>query len=341
MSRQDMKAWIRHVITAGQREVIPVMTHPGIELTGKRVIDAVRSGEVHAEAIIALNRKYPASAATMIMDLTVEAEAFGAEVVFPEEEVPCIVGRLLHDYREVEALQIPSLAAGRFPEYLKANRIVTDAVCDKPVLGGCIGPFTLAGRLFDMTEMMMAMYTEPETVRLLLRKCTSLITAYCLAMKENGAAGVIMAEPAAGLISNDDCSQFSSAYVRQIVAEVQDDHFMVVLHNCGNTGHCTSAMLETGAMAYHFGNRIDMLEALKACPEEVLVMGNLDPVCLFKQASAAEMKQATRDLLQATAPWKNFVLSSGCDVPPHTPFENIEVFYEALREYNESFEKGV
>ena len=90
-------------------------------------------------------------------------------------------------------------------------------------------------------------------------------------MKERGAAGVIIAEPAAGLISNEDCSEFSSKYVKEIVDKVQDDHFMVVLHNCGNTGHCTQAMLEAGAMAYHFGNKIDITEALKQCPEDVLV----------------------------------------------------------------------
>ena len=111
---------------------------------------------------------------------------------------------------------------------------------------------------------------------------------------------------------------------------------MVVLHNCGNTGHCTQAMLEAGAMAYHFGNKIDITEALKQCPEDVLVMGNLDPVGLFKQASAAEVKEATREMLKVTSSWKNYILSSGCDVPPHSPLENIEAFYEALEEYNQT-----
>lgn len=30
-----------------------------------------------------------------------------------------------------------------------------------------------------------------------------------------------------------------------------------------------------------------------------------------------------------------FVISTGCDVPPHVPHCNIEAFYEALNEYNE------
>ena len=34
--------------------------------------------------------------------------------------------------------------------------------------------------------------------------------------------------------------------------------------------------------------------------------------------------------------WKNFVLSTGCDVPPHIPAENIEAFYQALTNFNRS-----
>lgn len=330
----DMKAWSREVMADSRRVAVPIMTHPGIELCGYTVRQAVTDGRIHAEAICKLNEAFPAAACTVIMDLTVEAEAFGAEVVFAENEVPNIVGRLVSDRASVEALQIPSLEAGRVPEYLKANRLAAGRITDKPIFGGCIGPFSLAGRLFDMSEMMMALYTEPDTIRLLLDKCSEFIMEYLRAMKATGVNGVIIAEPAAGLVSNEDCSAFSSAYIKKIVEELQDDRFMVVLHNCGNTGHCTAAMAETNAAGLHFGNKIDMVAALKECPAEALVMGNLDPVGVFKMASAEKVREETLALLRNTAEWPNYVLSTGCDVPPEVPMENIRAFYEALNEYN-------
>lgn len=317
-----------------KRVAIPIMTHPGIELTGNTVRQAVTDGTVHADAICALNEKYPAAAVTAIMDLTVEAEAFGAQVLFSENEIPNITGRLVSDMESIQALVVPGLDAGRVQEYLKANRITAERIKDKPVYGGCIGPFSLAGRLYDMTELMMSIYLEPDTVTLLLEKCTEFILKYVQAMKETGISGVIMAEPAAGLISNDDCNTYSTAYVKKIVEAVQDDSFIVILHNCGNTGHCTDAMVKSGARGLHFGNRADMVEALKECPSDLLVMGNIDPVCVMQQASAEKVKEETRALLDATSAWGNFILSTGCDVPPHIPFENIEAFYEALDEYN-------
>lgn len=69
-----------------KRGVLPIMTHPGIEMIGREVYDAVTDGRVHYEAIKAVNEAYPQSAAaTVIMDLTVEAEAFGSEISFPEK----------------------------------------------------------------------------------------------------------------------------------------------------------------------------------------------------------------------------------------------------------------
>lgn len=79
--------WTNEALKGEKRLVIPIMTHPGIELCGKTVKDAVTNGQTHAEAIIKLNETYPANGATVIMDLTVEAEAFGAKIIFPEDEV--------------------------------------------------------------------------------------------------------------------------------------------------------------------------------------------------------------------------------------------------------------
>ena len=329
----DMKNWIASVIASPQRVAVPIMTHSGIELLGYTVNDAVTNGEVHYQAIKVLSEKYPSEASSVIMDLTVEAEAFGAEIYFSENEVPSVVGRLVSTPEEIEKLEIPSLDTARLPEYIKANRLVA-AEATKLVLAGCIGPYSLAGRLSDMSEIMMAMYIDPDSIKLLLSKCTEFITKYCQALKEAGANGVLIAEPAAGLLSNDACMEFSSLYVKQIVDKVQDDFFSVILHNCGNTGQCTEAMVYTGAAGYHFGNGIDMVSALNDCPKDALVMGNIDPVSVLKMASSQQVYEQTMQLLTDTAAYPNFVLSSGCDTPPEIPFANIEMFYQALNDYN-------
>jgi len=93
-------------------------------------------------------------------------------------------------------------------------------------------------------------------------------------------------------------------------------------------------MIYTGANAYHFGNAIDMVETLKVCPKDKLIMGNVDPVRVMKMKTPDEIKAYVSDLLNRTAEFDNFVLSTGCDLPPHVPAVNVEAFFEALEEFN-------
>jgi len=330
----NMSEWIQDIIQSNVRQTIPIMIHPGIEIIGKTVKDAVQNGEVHAKAIKALSDKYPSAATTVIMDLTVEAEAFGCKIEFPEDDMPHIIGNLVSTAQEIEELQVPPLTAGRVIEYIKANRLTVEDIPGKPVFAGVIGPFSLAGRLYDMSEIMVACYLEPDAIAMLLDKCTQFIIEYCSELKRIGCAGVVIAEPAAGLLSNDDCLQYSSIYVKTIIDRLQDDNFMIILHNCGNKGHCTDAMLYTGAKLYHFGNAIDMVEALAQCPQDVLVMGNIDPVGILKMMTPEKVKAETLNLLEKTSMYPNYVLSTGCDVPPHVPLVNIQAYYEALNQFN-------
>jgi len=329
----NMHQWVKSILANPTRLAIPVMTHPGVELIGKTINDVVTNGQTHFESLKAVNDRYPTAAATTVMDLTVEAEAFGAHTTFYEHEIPTVKGSIVNDLASVQALHIPTLSDKRLPQYLEASSLAA-ANIDKPVFSGCIGPFSLAGRLFDMTEIMTACYLEPETVHLLLRKCTDFLLLWCSALKATGTSGIVMAEPAAGLLDNDFCLEFSSKYIAEITSKVQDNHFLLILHNCGNTGHCTDAMLQSGAAALHFGNAIDMPTALSQVPAEILVLGNLDPVRVFKSATPAEVYAKTLELLDATAAHPNFILSSGCDTPPGTPLVNIDAFFKALDDFN-------
>ena len=86
---------MQDIINSGKVAAVPVMTHPGIEIIGETVRKAVTDGETHHRASKARADNYPPAAAPVRMDLTVEAEAFGAEISFPENEVPAVIGHLL------------------------------------------------------------------------------------------------------------------------------------------------------------------------------------------------------------------------------------------------------
>jgi len=330
----DIKNWINGIVRSEIKNAMPVLTYPGLNFTGEKVSDIVTRGEAQYNCIKILAERYPSAASLMAMDLSVEAEAFGSRIYLRDNEVPLIKSRLIHDSLMIQNLKIPKVGTARTFEFLKAAKLAAKNINNKPVFGNMIGPFSLAGRLFDISEMLVFTLVDIENSHKLISKCSEFLKEYALMYKECGVDGIMIAEPAAGLLSADMCEEYSSTYIRDIVDYVQDDRFMVILHNCGNTIELVESMASTGALALHFGNAIDIMEILNKAPTDRLIFGNIDPVSIIKNSDSHKIKSTVRNLLEKAAGYRNFVLSSGCDIPYGTPEENIDAFFEALEEYN-------
>jgi uroporphyrinogen decarboxylase len=143
-----------------------------------------------------------------------------------------------------------------------------------------------------------------------------------------------MAEPAAGLLSPGGLAKYSSAFVKKIVDETQTENFSIVLHNCGAKIAHVPKILESGAEIYHFGAVMDIEKALTQIPREVILAGNLDPTSVFHSSTPEEVAEHTNSLLIRTSQYRNFIISSGCDIPPGTPIKNLETFYNTVKLFN-------
>ncbi len=331
--KRNMNHWLRDLRTSMVKKPIPILSFPSIQLLGTDVRGLIGSSELLAHGMEQIADRCQTAAAVSMMDLSVEAEAFGAAVRFTPDEVPTVTGRLVETAGQAEALAVPAVGAGRTGRYVEAIGKAAGLITDRPVLSGVIGPFSLAGRLLDMTEIMVKCYDEPETVHVVLEKSAAFLTEYIQAYRSAGANGVIMAEPAAGLLSPWLNDEFSTRYVRQIATAVQDESFLLIYHNCGNTVPLLDSILANGAGAYHFGNAVDMENILSLLPGDVVAMGNVDPAGQFRNGTPASVYQATTKLLERCGKYPNWVISSGCDIPPMTPWENIDAFFAAVRDY--------
>lgn len=316
----------------GHRRALPILSFPAAQKLGVTVEQLVKDASLQADTMALIAAETETLAAVSLMDLSVEAEAFGARVQYFTDEVPAVVGQLVCDLDEADALEVPDLTKGRASTCVEGIRLAKERISDKPVLAGMIGPYSLAGRLMDVTEIMYVCYDEPEAVHEVLKKATEYLIAYAGAMKAAGADGVVIAEPLAGILSPDMAAEFSHPYVKQIVDALQEENFAVIYHNCGNSvSHMLSGIFTIGAAAYHFGNAVDMAFVMANAPADALCMGNIDPAAQFVQGTPESMTTATKDLLDACGSYPNFVISSGCDIPFHAKWENIQAFFDALK----------
>ena len=330
----NMKLWLEEVKNSKIKKPMPVLSFPSVSLLGVSVKEITANSDLQAKGMSLIAKKYDTLASVSMMDLSVEAQAFGAQVRFSDDEVPTVVGALITSLEEADALQIPSVSAGRCPIYVEAIKKAKELITDRPVFAGVIGPFSLAGRLMDVSEAMINCYDDPDMVHVVLQKVSDFIIQYINEYKKVGANGVFMAEPLAGMLSPYLVEEFSETYVKRIVDAVQTDDFLVIYHNCGdNILLMTDSILRTGSAAYHFGNSVKMSDMLKKMPQDIVVMGNVDPANQICNGTPQSVKESTTEIMNECCGYANFVISSGCDIPPASPWSNIEAFFDAVNDY--------
>ena len=330
--KRNMKQWAADLIAAPVKKPLPLLSFPCVQLMGVSVKQLVMSSDLQAKGMKLVADRVDAAASVSLMDLSVEAEAFGASIHISEDEVPTVVGALITEEDEADALQIPTVGAGRTGLCVEAIRHAAEMITDRPVLAGVIGPYSLAGRLMDVSEIMILCYDEPDMVHTVMEKCTAFLTEYCRAFREAGANGVVIAEPLTGLLSPGLAREFSHPYVEKLIAAVQTEDFCVIYHNCGdNVPHMITDIYQLGAAGYHFGDAIDMMSVLPQAPGDVPVMGNVSPAAQFRGGTPESIGAVTKELLKTCGAYPNFVISGGCDIPPQSPWDNIDAFFAAAK----------
>lgn len=265
------------------------------------------------------------------MDLSVEAECFGGEVFFFDTDAPSIKNRFINSEDQIVHLNIPHVGLKRDKLYLDVASRIVSLKKTTPFFAGATGPFTLAGRLFGITEIFNLTIEDESSTKKLIEKCSQYLLNYIFEFKNIGCDGVLIAEPLAGLLSPGSMHNFSSKYIQSLVGEVQSDDFQVIYHNCGAKKVHLDAIYETGAAVFHFGAPMDMIAALDKSGEGKIVSGNLDPTKIFLSTDHQFVIHSAKELMGVMKPYPNFLIATGCDLNMRTPLQNISSFFSITR----------
>jgi uroporphyrinogen decarboxylase len=310
-----------------RRLVMPLMGFPGIQLTHSTIWQNIFNGELQSRTIRALVDRFEPDGAFFIMDLAVEAGAIGLPVTFSLNESPTVSAHPVRDVSDLAQFRVlDPLHDGRMRAYLDAMRRLQD--WDGLTGAYVTGPFTLAGLMIGATEIAMATLDKPDLVHVAAEFALEVVIPYARALMDAGADLICILEPTAMFLSPTAFRTFSGAYVSRLIDALET---MTLLHICGDTAHLVDAMCETGADGLSLDAPMDFPATAERMPGEVVLVGNVDPVEVMAQGTPASVRASVEGLLSRMAPYPNFMLSTGCDLPPETPLANIQAFMDAGR----------
>lgn len=305
--------------------VVPIVGLYSSNISGTSPSNLLHDGSKQAESQLLAQSTFGYDGVFTIMDLTVEAEALGAGVEFPERRFPYVRYHPLADAELYNELPPLSVEGSRLSVFVDATRRMAREAGQRMLVSSfVIGPFTLAGHLLGIEELMEVTTEEPSLALDLVRYCADVIEPYVDALIDAGATNIVILEPSASnsVISPTFFERFSYPFLERVVSRCHTNDILATLHICGRTSRIIEKMADTKADVLSVDSLVPLADARVALDGKTALMGNVDTSLLINgkpQDIADASQECTKDMEGSSG----FILSTSCDVPMETPEDNI------------------
>jgi [methyl-Co(III) methanol-specific corrinoid protein]:coenzyme M methyltransferase len=261
---------------------------------------------------------------------TFEAEALGCKVKRGgKENIPGIDHPPPYKLDDVPTFPDDFLQRGRIPQLIEAIRIMKQEVGDKvAIIGGIIGPFTIAGAMLDAVPILKASFRSPDKLHPFLEVAEKAGTMLGKALIEAGADLIAVEDMQASpdLIAPHTYRDLELEYQRK---QVEALDVPVILHICGNVDRIIDFMYQTGCAAISLEPKSDTRKARTVVGRTGVLIGGVDAATTLFMKSPEEVREASREQIEMGLD----ILAPGCAIAPGTPTENLQAMVEVAKEY--------
>jgi [methyl-Co(III) methylamine-specific corrinoid protein]:coenzyme M methyltransferase len=264
-------------------------------------------------------------------DITAEAEFFGCDIkAGTKEQQPSVVGHVVSSIDDIGKLKDYDISNGRVGVVCDAIRILAEKYGNElPIMGSMLGPFSLAQHM-NGDDWFMAIMTDEEFGHALMELTTEFNIAYAKKMVENGADTMVIIDPTASamLIGDEFYLKFVVPAHKKIVEAMHELNVATVLHICGDTTPSLTLMESSGVDAISVDQNVDTATAC-GMVDKAVIIGNLDPVSALWKKTPEEIREISKDVLDAGVG----LLAPGCGIVSKTPNANLQAMVEAAKSH--------
>lgn len=257
---------------------------------------------------------------------TIEAEALGCKVIYrgfmPRND------EALYQLDASPEFPDDFLNRGRIPELLEAiERLKRYVDGQALVLGGVVGPLTIARALLDSVPLLKASIKTPEKIVPFLEVGKRASIQLSLALLEAGVEVIVIEDMTASpdLSHPKTYNNIVGEYHKQIIQTLSAP---VILHVCGNVTLIAEEMVRTEASALSIDPKAETYLMRTKVGKQTALIGGVDTTSLIfsnpQEIKAISLK-ALNDGIDILAP--------GCAIPPNTPLENLKAMVQAAEEF--------
>jgi [methyl-Co(III) methanol-specific corrinoid protein]:coenzyme M methyltransferase len=189
-----------------------------------------------------------------------------------------------------------------------------------------LGPFTLAGQIMELNDLLKLSFKKADKVAKLLDVMADVIVIVAKEYEKAGVDYLTVREMGA---TSDVLSPrvFKNLILPPLQKIMREIGIYSVLHICGKTNDIVSFMMEAGPTAISVEQKNDVAETRKKLGNDALIFGNYDPYNVLVAGTPQIVRETIKKCIDdgVSAVWP------GCDIWPTVPGENIRAMMDEVR----------
>jgi [methyl-Co(III) methanol-specific corrinoid protein]:coenzyme M methyltransferase len=310
------------------------VTTEGLKSLGQKFAATHLDAKMMAAAAASTYKLFGFECGVAPFDLCIEAEALGCEInVYAHSEdllYPTIKKKLIHNEAEMEiAVPTDLIRRGRVPLMLDVIDLMKKDIGTEAAVGSYVlGPFTLAGQVMELNDLLKLSFKKPDKIGRLLDTLSGVIIQIAQEYEKSGVDYLTVREMGAtsDVLSPRVFKSLILPYLTKIFSRLTVPS---VLHICGKTNDIVPFMAESGANAISVDQKNDVAETRKKLGPKALVFGNYDPYNVLVAGTPDLIRSTVRKCMDdgVSAVWP------GCDIWPTVPPDNMKALLDEVRNY--------
>jgi uroporphyrinogen decarboxylase len=200
------------------------------------------------------------------------------------------------------------------------------------------GPFNNASMLLDHTQLYMLFLSEPEFFDKLMRFTTDRTLAYTNAFIDAGADVMLVGgNVPGGFLGAEVYERYILPNEKRYIDFIQERGCPAVYHNCGEIMSLVGSYKKLGARVVEpfspspLGDA-RLQDAVDIVRGDYVIIGGVDQVNVLQKGSVDQVRNATRETMDAGKKNGPFIIQSADFLEYGTPVENVEEFVNTARD---------
>jgi MtaA/CmuA family methyltransferase len=260
-----------------------------------------------------------------------ETQGYGADIIYPENNVPKCRKHPLEDKKYLGSLLRPNpLKSERMLDRVNAVRSYhAQFAGEYSIMGWVEGPAAEAGDLRTVSNFFIDLLDDPVFCGELMDLCVDVAIDFAKVQIEAGADTIGIGDAVASQISPMVYEKLVLPREVRLINAIREMGAYVRLHICGDITHILPGIATLDINILDIDHMVDMKTTRNIMADHVVLSGNIDPVEGILKGTPETIKTHMRQIYQEIG--NPYMVNAGCEIPHGTPVENLKALCSPIR----------